>query len=131
MSTRNGYEQQIAKLESSHGNERKIKELEDLLHRACVDDEPLEKEVQLLERKAIKDSEQAKWDAIREVTLSFCSRTPSKLTSHPVRREVGNPRSGIRAGSPGIAVTPTIPRQEVRGCTRDSGDQSCCSKGPR
>ena len=65
--TRNGYEQQIAKLELSSGNEKKISDLEEVLQRAYVEDEPLEKEVQLLERKAIKDSEKAKWEAIREV----------------------------------------------------------------
>jgi len=79
--TRTNYEQQIAKLELSSGNERKINELEDLLQRANVDDEPLEKEVQLLERKAIKDSEQAKWEAIREVNPSFWSATSGKLTN--------------------------------------------------
>lgn len=63
---RNNYEQNIAKLETSSGNEKKIKELEQLLKRANIEDEPLEKEVQILERKAIKESEKAKWDAIRE-----------------------------------------------------------------
>jgi len=65
--TRNDYEQRIAKLELSSGNEKKINDLEELLQRAYVEDDPLEKEVQLLERKAIKDSEKAKWEAIREV----------------------------------------------------------------
>jgi len=50
----------------SSGNERKINEFEELLKRANVEDEPLEKEVQILERKAIKESEHAKWEAIRE-----------------------------------------------------------------
>ena len=80
--TRTNYEQQIAKLELSSGNERKINELEELLQRANTDDEPLEREVQLLERKAIKDSELAKWEAIREVNPSFCTATPGGLTSH-------------------------------------------------
>lgn len=68
---RSSYEQQIAKLEMSSGNEKKINDLEGLLQRAIVEDEPLEKEVQLLERKAIRDSEHAKWEAIREVNSSF------------------------------------------------------------
>jgi hypothetical protein len=51
--------------------------LEELLKRARVEDEPLEKEVQILERKAIKDSELAKWEAIREVTPFFCGRNPA------------------------------------------------------
>jgi hypothetical protein len=63
---RNVQEQQISKLEMSSGNEKKIKDLEELLHRAVVEDEPHEKEVQILERKAIKESEQAMWEAFRE-----------------------------------------------------------------
>jgi hypothetical protein len=70
---RNNYEQQVAKLEMSSGNEKKINDLEELLKRANVEDEPLEKEVQILERKAIKDSEHAKWEAIREVISTFYS----------------------------------------------------------
>jgi len=80
--TRANYEQQIAKLELSSGNERKINELEGLLNRAYTEDEPLEKEVRLLERKAIKDSEQAKWEAIREVIPLFWSDRPSELMNH-------------------------------------------------
>jgi len=80
--TRNNYEQQIAKLEASSGNEKKISDLEELLQRAYVEDEPLEKEVQLLERKAIRDSEQAKWEAIREVTPLLCRTILGGLTSH-------------------------------------------------
>lgn len=68
---RNNYEQHIAKLETSSGNEKKINELEELLKRANIEDEPLEKEVQILERKAIKESEHAKWEAIREVIPFF------------------------------------------------------------
>lgn len=64
---RNNYEQTIAKLETSGGNQKKIRELEELLGRARVEDDPLEKEILILERKAIGDSERAKWEAIREV----------------------------------------------------------------
>lgn len=63
---RNNYEQTIAKLETSRGNEKKINELEELLKRANAEDEPLEKDIVILERRAIKDSEHAKWEAIRE-----------------------------------------------------------------
>jgi len=66
MNIRNNYDLQIAKLETSNGNERKINELEKLLKKAKADDEPLEKEVLILERQAIKESEHAKWEAIRE-----------------------------------------------------------------
>ncbi|KAF9785541.1 Eisosome component PIL1-domain-containing protein [Thelephora terrestris] len=63
---RNNYELNIAKLETSSGNQKKINELEELLRKANIDDDPLEKEVQILERKAIKESEHAKWEAFRE-----------------------------------------------------------------
>lgn len=95
MNIRNNYDLQIAKLETSSGNEKKINELERLLRKAKAEDEPLEKEVLILERKAIKESEHAKWEAIREVTSSLYGRKPGGLTNHPVRREVGNPCSGI------------------------------------
>jgi hypothetical protein len=75
---RNNYELQIAKLETSRGNEKKIKELEELLKRANAEDEPLEKEIQILERKAIRESEHAKWEAIREVS-------PVIYAIHPTR----------------------------------------------
>ena len=52
----------------SSGNEKKINELEQLLQRAIIEDEPLEKEVRILERKAIKENEHAMWEAIREVS---------------------------------------------------------------
>ena len=79
--TRQNYEQQIAKLETSSGNEKKISDLEEVLQRAYVEDDSLEKEVQLLERKAIRDSEQAKWEAIREVTPLFHRGILDGLTS--------------------------------------------------
>lgn len=65
----------------SSGNEKKVSDLEVLLHRAIAEDEPLEKEVQLLERKAIRDSEHARWQAIREVSSSFCSYILGRLMS--------------------------------------------------
>lgn len=79
---RNNYEQTIAKLEASRGSDKKIQELEGLLKRAESEDEPLEKEILILERKAIKESEHAKWQAIREVTSPFCGYKPGRLTRH-------------------------------------------------
>ena len=79
---RNVYEQQIAKFEMSTGNEKKIHELEEFLQRAITEDEPLEKEVRILERKAIKENEKAMWEAIREVRSLFSSRVLDRLTSH-------------------------------------------------
>ena len=65
------YELQISRLrnEGKPGTEAKIRELEQLLKKAEAQDEDLEKEIDLLKRKAIVDSETQKWEAIREVCL--------------------------------------------------------------
>jgi len=65
---RAGYERELAKLEVDRprGHEKRRAELESALKKAEDEDEPLEKEVELLSRKSIRESEQAKWDAIRE-----------------------------------------------------------------
>lgn len=66
---RMNYELQISRLknEGKPGTEAKIRELESLLKKAEAQDEDLEKEIALLKRKAIVESETQKWDAIREV----------------------------------------------------------------
>jgi molecular chaperone GrpE (heat shock protein) len=53
--------------EQVKGNDRKIAEMREALKRAEAEDEHLEKEVELLKRKALRESEQIKWDALREV----------------------------------------------------------------
>ncbi|KAF9229348.1 hypothetical protein BS17DRAFT_17896 [Gyrodon lividus] len=65
---RAGLRNQIARLEHSKekGAERRVAELKDQLVRAEKNDEHLEKEIELLKRKAVRESEQVKWDAIRE-----------------------------------------------------------------
>ncbi|KIK94914.1 hypothetical protein PAXRUDRAFT_141885 [Paxillus rubicundulus Ve08.2h10] len=65
---RDGLRTQIARVEHSQekGAERRVAELREQLARAEKNDQHLEKEVDLLKRKAIRESEQIKWDAIRE-----------------------------------------------------------------
>ena len=60
---------QIARIEHDQrpGMEQKLVELKRQLRKAEEDDEPLEKEVELLKRKAIRESERMKWTALREV----------------------------------------------------------------
>lgn len=62
---------QLARIEhdNAKGNEKKIAELKDQIHKAETDDLPQEKEIELLKRKAIRESEQLKWEAVREVSL--------------------------------------------------------------
>jgi HSP90 family molecular chaperone len=71
-SIRSGIQQQLAKLESdqSKGSDRKVSELKDQLRKAELEDEAQEQEIESLKRKGVRDSEQAKWEALREVSLS-------------------------------------------------------------
>ena len=66
---RAGIQLQINRLEHDNqkGLETKLKELKEQLRRAELEDENQEKELALLKRKVIKESEQLKWDAMREV----------------------------------------------------------------
>lgn len=68
---RAGYDREISKAEmdKSRNGEKRIQELTALLRKAEIDDEPLEKENERLARNAIRESEKAKWDAIREVRI--------------------------------------------------------------
>ncbi|KAK0233183.1 Eisosome component PIL1-domain-containing protein [Armillaria fumosa] len=65
---RAGLRNQLARLEhdNAKGMEKKIGELKEQIKKAEADDQPQEREVELLKRKGIRESEQAKWDAIRE-----------------------------------------------------------------
>ncbi|KAF4622893.1 hypothetical protein D9613_001864 [Agrocybe pediades] len=82
---------QIARLEHDQvkGGDKKISELRQQLHKAETDDAQLEREVELLKRKAVRESEQLKWDAIREYGEKLV------LLS--------------QAASPIIAVLPSVP----------------------
>ncbi|KAG5654076.1 hypothetical protein H0H81_007490 [Sphagnurus paluster] len=63
-----GLQNQLARIEHDHpkGAEKKIGELKDQIRKAELDDESQEKEIELLKRKAVRESEQLKWDAFRE-----------------------------------------------------------------
>lgn len=73
LNIRTGLQNQIARIEHEQrrGNEQRLVELKKQLEKAEVDDEPLEKEVDLLKRKAVRDSEQMKWQAVREVSRTL------------------------------------------------------------
>ncbi|KAG9017061.1 hypothetical protein FRB90_001956 [Tulasnella sp. 427] len=67
---RTSIESQIRAIEtnpnSKPGGEARVKELQDSLSKHTADDAPLEREVDELRRKAIKESEEMKWQAFRE-----------------------------------------------------------------
>lgn len=67
---RAGFQSQIARIEhdQQRGSEKRILELKQQLQKAEREDEPLEKELEILKRKSVRDSEQAKWAALREVS---------------------------------------------------------------
>lgn len=65
---RAGLQLQIARLEHEHqkAGDKRIADLREQLRKAESEDQQLEREVELLKRKAVRESEQIKWDAIRE-----------------------------------------------------------------
>ncbi|PFH54534.1 hypothetical protein AMATHDRAFT_72316 [Amanita thiersii Skay4041] len=65
---RAGLQNQLAKLEhdQQRGSEKRIAELKDQIRKTELEDETQERELEILKRKAVRESESAKWDAIRE-----------------------------------------------------------------
>ncbi|KAF8078565.1 Eisosome component PIL1-domain-containing protein [Lyophyllum atratum] len=59
---------QLARIEHDQqkGMEKKISELKDQIKKAELDDQAQENEIELLKRKAVRESEQLKWEAFRE-----------------------------------------------------------------
>ena len=72
-SVRTGLEHQISRVENSRerGYEKRLAELEEQLAKAESDDEPAQKQHEILLRKALKESELAKFQALREVIEIF------------------------------------------------------------
>jgi len=104
---RTGMQTAIGRLESEQvkGNDRKIAELRESLKKAEAEDEGLEKELELLKRKALRESEQIKWDALREVCMRF-----SELLVLTVLIQYGEKLVLLsQAATPIIKVLPTIP----------------------
>lgn len=64
---------QISRIEHEQqkGNEKKLADLREKLKKCEADDESAEKEVLLFKRSAVRQSEQRKWDALREVGSSI------------------------------------------------------------
>jgi len=69
-----GLQNQIGRLEHSQekGLEKRIAELKEQFAKAEKDDEPIEKEHEILLRKALKESEQQKFQALREYGEKLC-----------------------------------------------------------
>jgi hypothetical protein len=56
--------------------EKRLAELKEQLRKLNLEDQPDETEVNLLKRQAVRESEQHKWDAIREVFFSILGFYP-------------------------------------------------------
>ena len=56
------------------GADSRVQELHQSLQQHIHEDDPLEREVGELKRKAIRDSERMKWEAVKEVRFSFWIR---------------------------------------------------------
>lgn len=69
---RAGIQLQINRVEHEQqkGSDRKLVDLRDQLKRAEAADQPAEREIEVAKRKAVRESEQLKWDALREVGSS-------------------------------------------------------------
>ncbi|KAJ6519894.1 Eisosome component PIL1-domain-containing protein [Mycena sanguinolenta] len=65
---RAGLQLQITRIENDQprGMEKRLAELKEQLRKADAEDQPLETEVSLLKRQAVRESERHKWEAIRE-----------------------------------------------------------------
>jgi Eisosome component PIL1 len=127
-SIRAAYEREISKLETDRprGHEKRLAEVEQLLRRAEIEDDPLEKEVEILSRTAVRESEQAKWDAIREVSLFFsCLLKKKKKTQHHcplprlVWRETCPSCSSFESCHRCIASDSSECEQSIRWCTEN------------
>ena len=73
---RTGLEQQISRVENSRerGYEKRLAELKAQLAKAENDDEPLEKQHDIVLRKTLRESEQQKFNALREVIKLLSTR---------------------------------------------------------
>jgi hypothetical protein len=69
---RAGLQLQLNRIEHDQpkGLEKRTAELKEQLRKLNLEDQPQETEVELLKRQAVRESEQQKWDAIREVCFA-------------------------------------------------------------
>jgi len=91
---------QLARLEheSAKGFEKRIAELKEQIRKAEFDDQDQENEVEILKRKGVRESEQLKWEAIREygekLVLLSQAATPIITALPSLPPTPANPYSG-------------------------------------
>jgi hypothetical protein len=71
-----GLENQIGRIEHEQRKDMqtKMQELRNQLRKNQEEDATAEKDIEILKRKAIRESEQEKWEAIREVSLPVITK---------------------------------------------------------
>lgn len=128
---RSGLQLQLSKLEHEQqkGAEKRIAELKDQIKDAELDDQVLEKEAEILKRKAVRESEQLKWEALREVSAQrYLLRLILRAS---VWGETCSPVSSCYAHYWRVAFYPSFPDFPVCRCT-DYRRCSCfASASPR
>lgn len=69
---RAGIQLQINRVEHEQqkGTDKRLADLRDQLKKAEADDQPAEREIEIAKRKAVRESEKLKWEALREVCSS-------------------------------------------------------------
>jgi hypothetical protein len=120
---RAGLRNQIARIEHNQekGGERRLAELKEQLSRAESNDEQLEKEIELLKRKAVRESEQRKWEALHEV--SSLNKIVWPVTyCYTVRREISSHFASRETHRWGLAYPASHHRESVHGCR----SHRCC-----
>ncbi|KZT30444.1 hypothetical protein NEOLEDRAFT_1082390 [Neolentinus lepideus HHB14362 ss-1] len=100
---RSSLENQIGRIENDQpkGMEKRLAELKQQLAKAQQDDEGLEKQVEILKRKALRESESLKWAALREYgeKLSLLTQASEGILSHlpSVPPSTPAPYTGLQA----------------------------------
>jgi hypothetical protein len=112
-SVRTGLELQISRVENNRekGFEKRLAELREQLAKAESDDEPAEKQYDILTRKALNESELQKFQAFREVTeIPWAQLT---IVSSPFLSMEKSLRSSHRLLSLSSLLCHLFPRRQV------------------
>jgi hypothetical protein len=106
-----GLEQQISRIENSRekGSEKRLAELKEQLAKVKSENEPAEKQYDILLRKALKESEQVKFQALREVIQVVWAQL-NIVSLLPFLSQYGEKLALVAQAAESIlAVLPSIP----------------------
>ncbi|KAF8585541.1 hypothetical protein K439DRAFT_1343054 [Ramaria rubella] len=114
-----GLELQISKLrnEGKPGTGAKVRELEGMLRRAEEGDEAEEREIEVLKRRAVVESERMKWEAVREASTPLLDALPplppSKAHPYTGAPTTAATRTALQKAldtyTPGTTALPRLP----------------------